>query len=243
MSPGGIKVLWPSADEIARSLVTACRIEGDDPIAVFNGEQGPRSRVYALLALAHEYPTTPRRWLGRALGDERVQPKVLVKINRQAAQWFVLERLNDVRAACGWSPMTMEDVLAAPLLYCGRSWNEFVAKPAADACAAQIEVGDEPAPDADAPQTSPLDAEAGSAVELGASDGCDADAAAAEMLEQARERSERRKAWLRGEPPAVAEVEAPLPLVKTAAATGRRTGCELIRSTRWRGERGDEQLA
>ena len=126
MSPAEIVVQWPTADEIGRAIVVAAALEGVDWNDVLTAGVGcVHARYYAALALAHEFPTAPRRKLSRKCGLETALSTARADLKRRAP-WFDLDRLNAVRAACGWSDMTTDEALAAPLLYCGRHWTEFL---------------------------------------------------------------------------------------------------------------------
>jgi hypothetical protein len=59
---------FPSADEIATAVVTACRLTGEDPVACVRGELGVRGRHVALDALLAAFPEARREGLGRCLG-------------------------------------------------------------------------------------------------------------------------------------------------------------------------------
>lgn len=126
MTPADVIVRWPSAREIWRAVEAAAELEGEDAIEVFLGTWGMRARVYAFLAVAHEYPTCPRAALGRKFGDEKLAGQVRAKLRAGRMAWFSLQRLNEVRAACRWWSMTAEQAEAATLLYCGRSFEEFL---------------------------------------------------------------------------------------------------------------------
>ena len=133
MRPLDIVVIWPTPDEIARAVFAAAKLEGEDPIDVFQGVGGARSRAYAFIALAHQFPTVPRAELARKCGNASAGPGVRKALLAAAWPWFSLDRLNAVRAALGWTPMTLDDAISAPMIYCGRSWTEFLPKAAAPA--------------------------------------------------------------------------------------------------------------
>jgi len=111
--------LWPLAVEVARAIVEASRLEGDDPIDVAQGGHAPRSRVYAFIALAAEFREVDRPALARLLGWRGSCP--LGAISRAAAtgnsglKWFDLDRLNSVRQALGWKDLTLEEGASATL--------------------------------------------------------------------------------------------------------------------------------
>jgi hypothetical protein len=274
VSPEDIVVRWPDAGEIGKAVFVAAALEGVDAIEVIQGGPALRARAYAFLALAHEFPTVPRATLGRKCGNDRTAPAVRAALTRGSWPWFDLGRLNAVRAACGWSDMTMREATDAPLLYCGRSFTEFLPDPIqSSVCGGDLSslIGSpaekgalaggcvEKAPatlhssdggverHAEATSDGEQAGKPGSfggrvrsgdlkrgdckliadrctasegqaktvlaGIEPGPSDASfDPDAEAAAMLE----RVARRKAWLAGEQPDVAEVEA-APVVKTAS--------------------------
>ena len=185
MRPDEIPVVWPSSEQIARAVFVAAALEGDDPIDVLQGSAGAGSRAYAFLALAFEFPTAPRSALARKFGKAECANGARKALVAGAWSWFDLGRLNAVRATLGLPDMTLEDAKAAPLLYCGRAWQEF-----ADRGAEQRE----------APTSSAVDPAAGSG----------GDEKPAPIVESVSEPKadeserlaavERRKAWARPEP-------------------------------------------
>ena len=58
--------------------------------------------------------------------DDTCLPNFRSGLKTGTLKWFDLARLNAVRAALGWSDMTFDEALDAPMLYCGRPWEEFV---------------------------------------------------------------------------------------------------------------------
>lgn len=58
---------YPTADEVARAIVEACRLTGEDPIAVAKGEPGLRARAIALDALLAVFDEAPKAALARCL--------------------------------------------------------------------------------------------------------------------------------------------------------------------------------
>ena len=132
MTPADIPVEWPTCHEIARAVFVASALEGSDPIDMIQGFGSVRARAYAFIALAHEFPTAPRIALGRKLGKEATSVGARSALVGLGWAWFDLERLNAVRAACGWSDMAMDQVRDAPLIYCGRSYTEFLPRKSDD---------------------------------------------------------------------------------------------------------------
>ena len=217
MRPDEISAVWPSPEQIARAVFVAAALEGDDPIDVLQGSAGARSRTYAFLALAFEFPTAPRSALARKFGKAEGANGARKALVAGAWSWFDLGRLNAVRAALGLPDMTLEDAKAAPLLYCGRSWEEF-----ADRGAEQREAptssavepaagsgGDEkPAPIIEdralVEEAAPLASPGVASPEAGG--GSDIPPATIPKAERVAA-VERRKAFLRGEPPEAREIE------------------------------------
>lgn len=65
---------FPTADDVARAIVAACRETGDDPIRAASGLVGGahgttiRARHYALHALLHTFPKLPRGIAAKLVG-------------------------------------------------------------------------------------------------------------------------------------------------------------------------------
>lgn len=61
--------MFPTADQIATAIVEACRLTGEDPIALVGGERGhkARARYVALAALMEAFPEAPKTGLARTL--------------------------------------------------------------------------------------------------------------------------------------------------------------------------------
>lgn len=59
--------MFPTADQIALAVVTACRLFGEDPIALCKGEFGMRARLVAFDALMAAFPDARRAGLGECL--------------------------------------------------------------------------------------------------------------------------------------------------------------------------------
>jgi hypothetical protein len=126
VSPADIAVVWPTADEILCAVRAAAAREGEDPIDVLQGMHGSRARLYAGLALAHEYPTAPRLTLGSRIGQAGCLASYRAGLKSGSLKWFDLGRLNDVRGACNWTAMTAAAAIDAALTYCGRDWTELL---------------------------------------------------------------------------------------------------------------------
>ena len=126
LTPGDVKVVWPTPEQIARAVFVAAALEGQDPLDVLQGAGSARARAYAAVALAHQFPTAPRAALSRKCGNDTCLANFRSGLKTGTLKWFDLVRLNAVRTMLGWSSMTMDEVRDAPLIYCGRSWEEFV---------------------------------------------------------------------------------------------------------------------
>jgi hypothetical protein len=59
--------MFPTADQIALAIVTACRLFGEDPVALCKGEYGIRARLIAYDALMTAFPDARRAGLGECL--------------------------------------------------------------------------------------------------------------------------------------------------------------------------------
>ncbi len=109
------EILWPSAEAVARAIVAAARLEDEDPILTLEGNYGMRGRVYAMLALAHAFPTAPRVRLAICVGARAASAyKFLSNVRnivrgRNRQKWFDAARLNAVCAELGWPKMSFTD--------------------------------------------------------------------------------------------------------------------------------------
>jgi hypothetical protein len=83
--------MFPTADQIAMALVTACRLTGDNPIAVVQGERGPRARArhVAFDALIEAFPDARKVGLAKCLGysTPATAPSNLKIIFRKLKWW------------------------------------------------------------------------------------------------------------------------------------------------------------
>lgn len=105
-----MKIEWPLPVEVARAIVIAAQLEGDDPIRVAQGGNAPKSRIYAFLALCLRFPAAPRDRLAYIVGWRRAsalstKASAAARGNEKIS-WFDLVRLNEVSKACGWSPIS-----------------------------------------------------------------------------------------------------------------------------------------
>lgn len=88
---------WPAADEIARIIVAAPREEDDDPVLVAEGRFAPRSRVYAFLALAHQFPAIARKEIAAKVGARTPNLPAGARaavLRRGGLTWFDLDKRN-----------------------------------------------------------------------------------------------------------------------------------------------------
>lgn len=83
--------MFPTADQIATAIVTACQLTGDDPIAVVKGARGPRARArhVAFDALIEVFPAATKVRLARCLGysTPATAPGNLVNMFRKLKWW------------------------------------------------------------------------------------------------------------------------------------------------------------
>lgn len=61
-------MIFPTADEIAVAIVTAARIEGEDPELIALGNRASRGRWYALAALLERFPDNDYRAIALRVG-------------------------------------------------------------------------------------------------------------------------------------------------------------------------------
>jgi hypothetical protein len=113
-----IQPVWPLAEEVARVIVAAAKIEDLDPIAVADGSiRAPRARAYALIALGFRFPSINRTALARICGDRKKDTSANIvargAVLRRSSDWFDLSRLNEVCAAAGWPEMSERDAVNA----------------------------------------------------------------------------------------------------------------------------------
>jgi hypothetical protein len=83
--------MFPTADQIATAIVTACRLTGEDPIAIIEGERGHRARArhIAFDALIEAFPQAKKVGLARCLGysTPAKAPSNLVYVFRKLQWW------------------------------------------------------------------------------------------------------------------------------------------------------------
>lgn len=89
---------FPDALVIARAIVEACRLFGEDPEAVAQG-QSSRARHVALDALLAVYPEANRTHLARCLGHRDPRNGMGHLISARKARW--------------WSDMAVDEVVGA----------------------------------------------------------------------------------------------------------------------------------
>lgn len=79
--------MFPTADEIARAIVTACRLTGDQPVATCMG-QPSRARCLAMHALMTTFPDARRESIARCCGlRKRETIHAIVGAARKASWW------------------------------------------------------------------------------------------------------------------------------------------------------------
>lgn len=59
---------FPTADQVALAIVTAARLQGDDPLVIAAGEHGPRGRHVAFAGLLEAFPEARKAGLARCVG-------------------------------------------------------------------------------------------------------------------------------------------------------------------------------
>lgn len=125
------EIIWPTASEVACLVYTAAWLENVDPIDVLTARRTreAHARCYAFLALAHQFPTPPRAALGRCVGDYKTATLARSATLGRNCNWFDLDRLNNVRAAMDWDPMTLEEAQNASLANCGAFMPERPSAP------------------------------------------------------------------------------------------------------------------
>lgn len=80
--------MFPTADQIAIAVVTACRLFGEDPFAVCRGEFGVRARHVTLDALLEVFPEARRTGLVKCLGySDTVSAKGQLRAARKGKWW------------------------------------------------------------------------------------------------------------------------------------------------------------
>ena len=101
---------WPTPDEVARAIVAASRLEGEEPLAVARGRERSRARVYAFAALAYRFPQIKQFRIAMLTGvsEQRAAATVISILNTvrlakgKNARWWNRERFARVVEECGW---------------------------------------------------------------------------------------------------------------------------------------------
>lgn len=91
---------FPTADDVARAILAACRETGEDPLAVASGKIDQRARHYALNALKAIFPDARSRSISRMCGGP-------------AYAFYSYSRYKVFRVAKWWDESAFERVLAA----------------------------------------------------------------------------------------------------------------------------------
>jgi hypothetical protein len=91
-------VSYPTADQIARAIVTACGLTGDKPIATCM-RQPSRARNVALQALIELFPDANRRVLGRCLGYAKPATATTTLGMARKSTWWRDEWVDEVVGA------------------------------------------------------------------------------------------------------------------------------------------------
>lgn len=86
---------FPTADEIALAVVTACRLTGDMPIATCL-RQTSRARPIALAALIEVFPEAKRQSLARLVGYETPQTGTTSLMMARKCKWWREEHVDEV---------------------------------------------------------------------------------------------------------------------------------------------------
>lgn len=91
--------MFPTADQIALAIVTACRLFGDDPFALMRGKSPMRSRLVAYDALLTVFPRVHRAKLGKCLAFGKPRAAQAHVITARKSQW--------------WSEVAVDEVVGA----------------------------------------------------------------------------------------------------------------------------------
>jgi hypothetical protein len=75
----------PTAEAVARALVAASRVTGENPVAVIESRSTSRAKYAALDALLVFYPLCPKSWLARYVGG--CEPSNLQNQAKKARWW------------------------------------------------------------------------------------------------------------------------------------------------------------
>jgi hypothetical protein len=105
--------IWPLANEVARIIVACAHAFGDDPIKMAGGQLGMRSRLYAYLCVALDFPTIPRRESPSANSLVGGPPgyEGTVRNELRRPKWFDVEELNVIREEIGARRVTLVECI------------------------------------------------------------------------------------------------------------------------------------
>lgn len=99
MSGGAVH--YPTADQVAHAIVAACRMFGEDPVAVAMGLKGSSGRIYAFAALSDCFPSVPAVRVAAMLGVREAGRATFAancRFSRQRLGWHA-DRLSAVVVA------------------------------------------------------------------------------------------------------------------------------------------------
>jgi hypothetical protein len=91
--------MFPTADQIALAIVTACRLFGEDPFAVCSGELGMRARHVAMEALVIAFPEARRAGLGECLSYGTPRSAQGQVISAKKGKWWSDDHVDEVVGA------------------------------------------------------------------------------------------------------------------------------------------------
>ncbi|WEX10317.1 hypothetical protein [Chelativorans sp. AA-79] len=83
--------MFPTADQIATAIVTACRLTGSNPVLIALGTEGgekARGRHIALAALVEAFPDARRTGLARSCGYRTPASAVSNLTNFRKQSWW-----------------------------------------------------------------------------------------------------------------------------------------------------------
>ena len=95
----GAAIQYPSADQVARAVVTAARLCDEDPIACVGGAHGLRSRYYVMRALHAVFPDVLQKKIASYVGVAPSQVAEAVRRARKSElnlKWWNRRHLQQV---------------------------------------------------------------------------------------------------------------------------------------------------
>lgn len=90
--------MYPSADQVARAVVAACRLTGDGPMATCM-RQPSRARNIAMQVLMDRFPDAKRQTLARLVGYPKPVAGTSTLAMARKSAWWRDEWVDDVKAA------------------------------------------------------------------------------------------------------------------------------------------------